>query len=127
MNDGRALPTFFAQALHGEELTVFGDGSQTRSFCYVSDMVEGIYRLLHTPYHDPVNLGNPDEISILELAQMIMKKVGNTNATLGFRELPEDDPQMRQPDIRLAQKLLNWTPQTDLDQGLDNTLEYYKR
>src|SRR5690554_5507133 len=127
MNDGRALPTFFAQALHGEELTVFGEGNQTRSFCYVTDMIEGIYRLLHTSYHEPVNMGNPEEVSILELAQLIVDKVGNPEARIGYRELPEDDPQMRQPDISLAKKLLNWSPKTSLDQGLDYTLEYFQQ
>ena len=125
--DGRALPTFFAQAIRGDDLTVFGDGSQTRSFCYVTDLIDGIYGLLHTNYHEPVNLGNPEEISILELARLILKKVGNDTARISYRELPEDDPQMRQPDISRAKELLGWVPKTNLEQGLELTLEYFKR
>ncbi len=125
--DGRALPTFFAQAIRGDDLTVFGDGSQTRSFCYVTDLIDGIYGLLHTNYHEPVNLGNPEEISILELARLILKKVGNDTARISYRELPVDDPQMRQPDISRAKELLGWVPKTNLEQGLELTLEYFKR
>ena len=127
IRDGRALPSFFSQAIRGEELTVFGDGSQTRSFCYVSDMIEGIYRLLHTPYHEPVNIGNPEEISILNLARLIMSKVHNPAATIGYHDLPEDDPQMRQPDISLAKKLLDWSPMTNLNEGLEKTYKYFEK
>lgn len=127
IRDGRALPSFFTQALRGEELTVFGDGHQTRSFCYVSDMIEGIYRLLHTPFHDPVNIGNPEEISIKALAQLIMKKVNNPVARIGYYPLPEDDPQMRQPDISRAKELLNWRPEMSLEEGLEKTYHYFKK
>jgi len=126
IRDGRALPSFFAQAIQGQELTIFGDGSQTRSFCYVSDMIEGIYRLLNTPYHNPVNIGNPEEISILDLAHLIMSKVNNPAARIGYHNLPEDDPQMRKPDINLAKKLLGWSPEINLDEGLEKTYQYFE-
>lgn len=109
LNDGRALPAFIGQALRGEDLTVFGDGSQTRSFCYVDDLVEGIFRLLMGDYAFPVNLGNPDEISILEFAEEIIRLTG-TSQKIIFRPLPEDDPKQRQPDITRAREILGWGP-----------------
>ena len=108
LNDGRALPTFIGQALRGEDITIFGDGSQTRSFCYVSDLVEGIYRLLHSDYVYPVNIGNPDEISILDFAKEIVELTG-TDQKLVFKDLPKDDPKQRKPDITRAKDILDWT------------------
>ncbi len=125
--DGRALPAFMAQALRGEGLTVYGDGSQTRSFCYVNDLVEGIYRLLHGDYSLPVNMGNPDEISIMQLAQEIMELVGNKDSFIDYRPLPVDDPKVRQPDISLAKKLFGWEPKVPRHEGLVHTLEYFKK
>lgn len=123
--DGRALPTFIRQALAGEDITVSGDGMQTRSFCYITDQVEGIFRLLHADYHLPVNIGNPDEISILQLAQDILKLTGSTSRIV-FQERPVDDPTQRRPDIALAQSLLGWTPQVDRTEGLLQTIAYFK-
>lgn len=123
--DGRALPTFIRQALAGEDITVSGDGSQTRSFCYITDQVEGIFRLLHADYHLPVNIGNPDEISILQLAQDILKLTGSTSRIV-FQERPVDDPTQRRPDIALAQSLLGWAPQVDRTEGLLQTIAYFK-
>jgi dTDP-glucose 4,6-dehydratase len=125
-DDGRAIPTFFAQALRGEDLTVFGDGSQTRSFMYVSDLVEGIVRLLGTEFAEPVNLGNPHEISLMELAREV-KRVTGSRVGLVHRELPPDDPKVRRPDITRAQELLDWTPGVELEEGLRLTLPYFKR
>lgn len=125
LNDGRVLPAFIGQALRGEDLTIFGDGSQTRSFCYVDDLVEGIYRLLHVDYHLPVNVGNPDEISIADFAQEIIKLTG-TNQKVIFEDLPVNDPKQRQPDITKARKILNWEPQIDRSEGLKRTYEYFK-
>ena len=127
VNDGRALPAFFSQAIRGEGLTVFGDGSQTRSFCYVEDLVEGIYRLLLSDYHLPVNIGNPSEISILDFAKEIIELVGNPKARIVFRELPEDDPKVRQPDITRARELLGWEPKVPRRIGLKRTFEYFQR
>jgi dTDP-glucose 4,6-dehydratase len=127
VDDGRALPAFFAQAIRGQGLTVFGDGSQTRSFCYVDDLVEGIVRLLMSDYPLPVNLGNPQEISVLDFAQEILALVGNPSAHLVFRELPVDDPRQRQPDISLAKKILDWEPRFDRSEGLKLTYEYFKK
>lgn len=127
VDDGRVLPAFFAQAIRGEGLTVFGDGSQTRSFCFVDDLVEGILGLLMSDYPFPVNLGNPQEISVLDFASEIMQLVGNPAAHLVYRELPEDDPKQRQPDISLAKKLLNWEPRCDRSVGLKLTYEYFKK
>ena len=127
IEDGRALPAFMAQALRGEGLTVYGDGSQTRSFCYVNDLVEGIYRLLQGDYSLPVNMGNPDEISIMQLAQEIMELVGNKDAFIDYRPLPVDDPKVRQPDISLAKKLFGWEPKVPRHEGLVHTLEYFKK
>ncbi len=126
LNDGRVLPTFISQALKGEDLTVFGDGSQTRSFCYVDDLIEGIFRLLNTDYHEPVNIGNPDEITILEFAEEILKHT-NSKSKITFNELPVDDPKVRQPDITLARKLLGWEPKISRSEGIKITLEYFKK
>tara|TARA_B100000497_G_C7598718_1_gene359877 strand:- start:26 stop:967 length:942 start_codon:yes stop_codon:yes gene_type:complete len=126
VNDGRALPAFFSQAIKGEEITVFGDGSQTRSFCYVDDLVEGIYRLLKSDYAFPVNIGNPSEITILEAAQEVIDLVGNSNAKIGYRDLPMDDPKIRQPDITRAKEILKWTPIVNRKEGFAKTLDYFK-
>ena len=125
LNDGRVLPAFIGQALRGEDLTVFGDGSQTRSFCYVDDLVEGIYRLLFSAYSNPINLGNPDEITIIEFADEILK-LTNSNQKIIFKSLPEDDPLKRQPDITLAKKLLNWTPKISRKEGMRMTFKYFQ-
>jgi dTDP-glucose 4,6-dehydratase len=125
LNDGRVLPAFIGQALRGEDLTVFGDGSQTRSFCYVDDLIEGIYRLLNADYVNPVNIGNPDEITILDFAQEIVKLTG-TNQKVIFKDLPKDDPMQRQPDISKAKELLKWEPNISRAEGLKITYEYFK-
>lgn len=126
LNDGRALPAFMHQALTGKDITVFGDGSQTRSFCYVDDLVEGIYRLLHSNYHLPVNIGNPAEITIKQFAEEIIGLIP-TSSKIVYKELPADDPKQRQPDISLAKKLLNWEPKVDRSEGLKITLDYFKK
>ena len=125
LNDGRVIPAFMGQSLRGEDLTVFGDGSQTRSFCYVDDLIEGIYRLLFSDYTSPVNLGNPDEITILEFAEEILT-LTNTNQKIKYKPLPKDDPLKRQPDISLAKKILNWTPKVNRTEGMKKTLEYFR-
>ena len=125
LNDGRALPAFIGQALRGEDITVFGDGSQTRSFCYVDDLVEGIYRLLLSDYALPVNIGNPDEITILDFANEIIKLTG-TNQKVVFKDLPVDDPKQRRPDITLAKEILNWSPKIQRKEGLALTYQYFK-
>lgn len=125
LNDGRVLPAFIGQALRGEDLTVFGDGSQTRSFCYVDDLVEGIVRLLHSNYVEPVNLGNPDEITIGDFAEEIIK-LTKTKQKVVYRDLPINDPKQRRPDITLAKKLLNWEPKVSRAEGLKRTYEYFK-
>jgi len=125
LNDGRVLPTFIGQALRGEPLTAFGDGSQTRSFCYVSDLVEGIYRLLLSDYAYPVNIGNPAEITINEFGEEILKLTGSDQKII-HTALPKDDPKQRQPDITLAKKLLGWEPKVSRAEGLKITLEYFK-
>ena len=125
LNDGRVLPAFIGQALRGEDLTVFGDGSQTRSFCYVDDLVEGIYRLLHSDYASPVNVGNPSEITIGQFAEEILKLTG-ANQKVIYKELPTDDPKQRQPDITLARQLLGWEPKVDRAEGLKITYEYFR-
>jgi dTDP-glucose 4,6-dehydratase len=125
LNDGRALPAFIGQALRGEDLTIFGDGSQTRSFCYVDDLVEGIYRLLLSDYHLPVNIGNPDEISIRAFAEEIIKLTGTKQKIISL-PLPQDDPKQRQPDITRARKILNWEPTINRAEGLKRTYEYFK-
>jgi dTDP-glucose 4,6-dehydratase len=125
LNDGRALPAFIGQALRGEDLTVFGDGSQTRSFCYVSDLVEGIYRLLLSDYAYPVNIGNPDEISLKDFAEEVLKLTG-ANQKIIYKPLPADDPKQRKPDITLARKLLDWEPKVGRAEGLKETYAYFK-
>jgi dTDP-glucose 4,6-dehydratase len=125
LNDGRALPAFMSQALRGENLTVFGDGSQTRSFCYVSDLVEGIWRLLHSDEVMPTNIGNPNEMTILQFAEKVLELTG-AKSKVEFRPLPQDDPKVRQPDITKARKLLGWEPRVPLEEGLRRTLEYFK-
>jgi dTDP-glucose 4,6-dehydratase len=125
LNDGRALPAFIGQALRGEDLTVFGDGSQTRSFCYVDDLVEGIYRLLLSDHAQPVNVGNPDEISLKDFAEEIIKLTGTTQKIV-YKELPTDDPKQRQPDITKAKNILAWEPKVSRAEGLKITYEYFK-
>jgi dTDP-glucose 4,6-dehydratase len=127
LNDGRVLPAFMGQALRGEPLTVFGRGDQTRSFCYVSDLIEGIYRLLQVDFAEPVNLGNPSEMTVLELAREILALVPGTTSTIDFRELPQDDPRRRRPDITRAQQLLGWTPRVERAEGFPKTLEYFRK
>lgn len=125
LNDGRALPAFIGQALRGENLTVFGDGSQTRSFCYVDDLIEGIYRLLMSNYTMPVNIGNPHEISLLDFAKEVLKLTGSS-VSIEFKELPVDDPKQRRPDITRAQELLGWQPRIDRAEGLKITYDYFR-
>ena len=127
VNDGRVLPAFFSQAIRGEGLTVFGDGSQTRAFCYVDDLVEGIYRLLLSDHSEPVNIGNPDEITIYDFAKEVLALVQNPDAKIIHKDLPEDDPKVRQPDIRKAREILNWEPKFDRSEGLKLTYEYFKK
>src|SRR5271170_6141667 len=126
LNDGRALPNFVYQALTGKPITVYGDGKQTRSFCYVSDLIEGIYRLLESNEHEPVNIGNPAEITILEFAERVRALVG-TSAPIVHRPLPQDDPKQRCPDIAKARRILKWEPKTNLEQGLRITYEFFKK
>jgi dTDP-glucose 4,6-dehydratase len=125
LNDGRVLPAFIGQALRGEDITVFGDGSQTRSFCFVDDLMEGIFRLLMSDYSEPVNLGNPDEITIMDFADEIIKLTG-TKQKIIFERLPENDPMQRQPDISLAKQLLGWKPKVKREEGLKITYAYFK-
>jgi dTDP-glucose 4,6-dehydratase len=125
LNDGRALPAFMGQALRGEDITVFGDGSQTRSFCYVDDLVEGIYRLLLSDNAYPVNIGNPDEISIRDFAEEIIKLTG-TDQKIVYKPLPQDDPKQRQPDITKAREILNWEPKIARSEGMKHTWDYFK-
>jgi dTDP-glucose 4,6-dehydratase len=125
LKDGRVLPSFMAQALRGEPLTVFGDGSQTRSFCFVDDLVEGIWRLLNSDEVLPTNIGNPSEMTILQFAQAVIEMTGS-KSTIDYRPLPEDDPKVRQPDIRKARKILGWEPQVDLTEGLRRTLTDFR-
>jgi dTDP-glucose 4,6-dehydratase len=125
LDDGRVLPNFMGQALRGEPLTIYGDGSQTRSFCYVDDLVEGIYRLLAADFHEPVNLGNPDEVTILEFAREILALTGS-KSELVFKPLPQDDPKLRRPDISRARRLLGWEPRVDRHEGLRRTLAHFQ-
>jgi dTDP-glucose 4,6-dehydratase len=125
LNDGRVLPAFIGQSLRGEPMTIFGDGSQTRSFCYVSDLVEGIYRLLMSDYAYPVNIGNPDEITIKQFAEEI-KNLFDGKSEIVYKELPQDDPMQRQPNIDKAKEILNWTPKVSRAEGLKITLDYFK-
>jgi dTDP-glucose 4,6-dehydratase len=125
LNDGRVVPAFLDQALRGEDLTVFGDGSQTRSFCYVSDLVEGLLRLIESSEAYPVNLGNPNEMTILEFAHYIREKVGN-NVGIQFKPLPSDDPKIRRPDISKAKRVLGWEPRVHLEEGIQKTVEHFR-
>lgn len=125
-NDGRALPTFIGQAIRGEDITVFGTGQQTRSFCYITDQIEGIYRLLFSDYSYPVNIGTPDELTVLDLATEIIELTGSSSR-IKFDPLPEDDPKRRRPDITLARKILDWNPKVNRKEGLINTIAYFKQ
>ncbi len=125
LEDGRVVPAFIGQALQGKPLTVFGDGSQTRSFCYVSDLIDGIYRLSMSDYHEPVNIGNPGEMTVLQFAQKILEKLGS-KAPITNLPLPTDDPKQRKPDISLAKKLLGWEPRVSFDQGIGKTVDYFR-
>lgn len=125
LNDGRVIPAFIGQSLRGEDLTVFGDGLQTRSFCYVDDQIEGIFRLLMSDYHLPVNIGNPNEITIKEFAEEIIK-LTNSNQKIAYKPLPQDDPMQRQPDITKAKEILDWEPRVERSEGLQFTLDYFK-
>ena len=125
LDDGRALPAFMSQALKGEDITVFGDGSQTRSFCYVADLVDGIYKLLKSDYAYPINIGNPHEITLKEFAEEIQQLIGG-NSKIVYEELPQDDPKQRQPDITKAKDILGWEPKVNRTEGLKITLDYFK-
>lgn len=125
LNDGRVIPAFMGQALRGEDLTIFGDGLQTRSFCYIEDQIEGLYRLLLSDYSYPVNIGNPEEMTILEFSEEVIKLTGSKNKII-FKELPEDDPMQRRPDIGLAKKILDWEPKVSREEGMRKTFEYFK-
>jgi len=127
LHDGRAIPNFVWQALRGEPLTVYGDGSQTRSFCYVDDLVDGITRLLQAEYHEPVNLGNPEEYPILELAKIILRVVGDSPSQIAFHPLPKDDPKQRRPDLTHAKALLKWQPRVPFEQGLPKTIAWFRQ
>jgi len=126
LRDGRVVPAFISQALNNEPLTVFGDGSQTRSFCYVSDLIDGIFRLALSDFHEPVNIGNPGEMTILDFAQKILALTGST-AQIVFKPLPVDDPRVRQPDISRAKRLLGWQPKVDFESGVRETIGYFKQ
>jgi dTDP-glucose 4,6-dehydratase len=126
VNDGRAVPNFISQALRGEDVTIFGSGSQTRSFCYVSDLVDGILRLMESSINEPVNIGNPHEMSIEEMAHLIIKMTGSQSRVV-YKELPTDDPKVRQPDITRARTLLGWEPKVALEHGLTSTIAYFRQ
>jgi dTDP-glucose 4,6-dehydratase len=126
LNDGRVVPAFVGQVLRGEPLTVFGDGSQTRSFCYCSDLIDGIYRLSQSDHHEPVNIGNPSEFTILEFANLVLKMLDGKSQIV-FKPLPVDDPKQRRPNITLAWKLLGWEPKVNLETGLRQTIEYFRK
>jgi dTDP-glucose 4,6-dehydratase len=126
LTDGRAIPTFVRQALRNEPLTVFGDGSQTRSFTYVTDLVEGIWALMQAPVNEPVNIGNPKEMTLLQLAQQIVRQSGSRSEIV-FRPLPTDDPKVRQPDISKARRLLKWEPKVDVEEGLARTIDWCRK
>ncbi len=126
LNDGRVIPNFISQALDNKALTVYGDGSQTRSFCYVSDLIEGIARLMDSDYHLPVNMGNPEEMKIIDFANKVIKETGCT-AGIEYKPLPQDDPKRRKPNIDLAKQLLGWEPKVSLDEGLKKTIEHFKK
>jgi dTDP-glucose 4,6-dehydratase len=125
LNDGRVVPAFIGQALSGQALTIFGDGSQTRSFCYVSDLIDGIYRLMMSDYHEPVNIGNPREMTSRQFADEIIRIMG-ASANIEHRPLPVDDPKVRQPDITRAREILGWEPKVDFEEGIRKTIEYFK-
>jgi len=125
IHDGRVVPTLMSQAIRHQEMTIFGDGSQTRSFCYVADLVEGIHQLLLSDCQDPVNLGNPQEMTVLQFAEMV-RRIAGSKSQFTFKSLPVDDPRVRQPDIRKAQNLLHWTPRVPLEEGLTKTMEWMK-
>ena len=125
LKDGRVVPAFASQALQGQPITIFGDGSQTRSFCYVSDLIDGIYRLSQADFHEPVNIGNPLELTIREFAERIVRITGSAS-TVTFQALPVDDPKQRRPDISRARALLGWEPKVELEDGLRQTIEYFK-
>jgi dTDP-glucose 4,6-dehydratase len=125
VNDGRAVPAFMSQALRNEDVTVFGDGRQTRSFCYVSDLVDGIIKLMHAPVNDPVNIGNPQELTIEQIARKIIEMTGSKSRII-YKPLPEDDPKVRQPDITRARTLLGWEPKVTLEEGLSKTVDYFR-
>jgi dTDP-glucose 4,6-dehydratase len=126
LRDGRAVPAFMSQALRGEDVTVFGDGTQTRSFCYVSDLVDGVLRLMDSDVHDPVNIGNPHEVTIEEIAQVIIRLLGSRSRVV-YRPLPVDDPKQRKPDITRARTLLGWEPKVELEEGLLSTVDYFRQ
>lgn len=126
LNDGRVVPTMLGQALKGEDLTVFGDGTQTRSFCYVSDLMEGIYRLLLSDEFNPINIGNPQEMCVLEFAHLVLSITGS-NSKIIFKPLPQDDPRVRQPDISKSKEVLQWEPRVSLEEGLRETIIYFKK
>lgn len=125
IEDGRAIPNFISQALDNKPITVYGNGKQTRSFCYVSDLIEGIYRLMNSGIHEPVNLGNPREFTILDLAKEVLK-LSNSKSKIVFKPLPQDDPKQRRPDITRARRLLKWKPKIPLREGLLRTIEWFK-
>jgi dTDP-glucose 4,6-dehydratase len=125
LRDGRVVPAFIGQALSGQPLSVFGDGSQTRSFCYVSDLIEGIFRLAMSDFHEPVNLGNPREMTIKQFAEEIIRITG-TKSTIEYKSLPVDDPKVRQPDITRAKEVLSWEPRVEFDEGIKKTIDYFK-
>ena len=124
--DGRVVPAFIGQALSGQPLTIFGDGTQTRSFCYVSDLIEGIFRLAMSDFHEPVNIGNPREMTIKQFADEIIRLTG-TKSTIEYKPLPVDDPKVRQPDIARAKKILGWEPRVDFEQGIKETIDYFRK
>jgi len=126
INDGRVVPAFISQALAGKPITIFGDGKQTRSFCYYSDLIEGIYRLMMSDTSDPVNIGNPHEMTMLQFAEEIIKSTGSKSKIV-HKPLPQDDPKQRRPDITLAKKLLKWEPQVPLAEGLESTIAYFRK
>jgi dTDP-glucose 4,6-dehydratase len=125
LNDGRAVPTFIAQALRGEDVTVFGSGAQTRSFCFISDLVDGIVRLMQSGVNDPINIGNPTEMTVADIAHTIIAMTGSMSRIV-YRELPTDDPKVRQPDITRARSLLGWEPKVELEEGLASTIDYFR-
>jgi dTDP-glucose 4,6-dehydratase len=126
VNDGRAVPAFISQALRGEEVTIFGEGTQTRSFCYISDLVDGVLRLMDSSFNEPVNIGNPTELTIEQIARIIVRMTGS-NSPIVYRPLPTDDPKVRKPDITRARTILGWEPKVELEQGLTKTIEYFRK